>query len=262
MTGTTYGPAMTESTAKLGGAGGGEGGRGRLPERFVVAIDGQASTGKSSVGQKLARRLHAAFLDTGAMYRGVTALCIARGVPTSDADAVLELARQADLRFEWSTFPPRLTAFGVSIADQLRSSVVDGQVSVVAALGPVREFLVELQRETTRQRPRLVTEGRDQGTVVFPDAMAKFFLVADPEERARRRSAQNAAVDYHAVLQNLIDRDRRDSSRLVGPMAAAPDATVVDTTRMTEEQVVDHLESLVHAAAARRAGRGGSQGRV
>lgn len=259
MTGTTYGPVMTESTAKLGGGGSGGGGgrKGDLPERFVVAIDGQASTGKSSVGQKLARRLHAAFLDTGAMYRGVTALCIARAVPVSDPDAVLALAREADLRFEWSSFPPKLTAFGASISDQLRSSAVDGQVSVVAALGPVREFLVGLQRETTRQRPRLVTEGRDQGTVVFPDAMAKFFLVADPQERARRRSVQNNAADYDAILKNLIDRDRRDSSRLVGPMAAAPDATVVDTTKMTEEQVVDHLESLVHAAAARLAGRGG-----
>lgn len=254
----TYGQAMTQATDRQAGSGAGGGGGGRnrpLPERFVVTIDGQASTGKSSVGQKLARRLHAAFLDTGAMYRGVTALCIARAVPTTDADAVLALTRDAGLHFEWTDFPPRLTAFGASIADQLRSSAVDAQVSVVAALGPVREHLVALQRDTTRQRPRLVTEGRDQGTVVFPDAMAKFFLVADPAERARRRAAQNPGSDYHAILHNLIDRDRRDSSRLVGPMAAAPDAAVVDTTAMSEEQVVDHLESLVHAAAARRAGR-------
>ncbi|MFT3686478.1 MAG: (d)CMP kinase [Phycisphaerales bacterium] len=166
--------------------------------------------------------------------------------------------REANLHFEWTTFPPKLTAFGVSIADQLRSPAVDGQVSVVAAIGPVREYMVGLQRETTRQRPRLVTEGRDQGTVVFPDAMAKFFLVADPEERARRRAAQHQGADYNAILQNLIDRDRRDSSRLVGPMAAAPDAMVVDTTKFTEDQVVEHLESLVHAAASRRATRGGA----
>ncbi|HYC99611.1 MAG TPA: (d)CMP kinase [Phycisphaerales bacterium] len=252
-TGTTHEPLMIDATAKPGGGGGG----GPLPDRFVVTIDGQASTGKSSVGQKLARRLHAAFLDTGAMYRAVTALCIDRGVATSDDEAVLELAKQADISFDWSSFPPKLHAFGVSIADRLRSSAVDGQVSVVAAIGPVREYLVQLQRWTTHQRPRLVTEGRDQGTIVFPDAMAKFFLVADPEERARRRCAQNQAADYDAILRNLIDRDRRDSSRAVGPMAVAPDAAVIDTTRMTEEQVVDHLESHVRAAASRRAARGG-----
>lgn len=240
---------MIDLTAKHGPAS-------ALPERFVVAIDGQASTGKSSVGQKLARRLHAAFLDTGAMYRAVTALCIERGVPTSDDDAVLQLAKESNLSFDWSSFPPKLMAFGVSISDKLRSPAVDGQVSVVAAIGPVRQCLVELQRWTTHQRPRLVTEGRDQGTVVFPDAMAKFFLVADPEERARRRAAQNAAADYDAILKNLIDRDRRDSSRAVGPMAVAPDAAVIDTTRMTEEEVVDHLESLVRAAAGRRSPRG------
>lgn len=248
---------MIDATARLGGGGGG-GNAGKLPERFVVAIDGQASTGKSSVGQKLARRLHAAFLDTGAMYRGVTALCIARGVPTTDEAAVLRLAQDARLAFEWSSFPPRLMAFGVSIADQLRAPAVDGQVSVVAAIGSVRQLLVQLQRETTFQRPRLVTEGRDQGTVVFPDAMAKFFLVADPQERARRRSTQNATggADYDTVLKNLIDRDRRDSSRAVGPMAVASDATVVDTTKMTEDEVVAHLESLVRVAAGRSAARG------
>ena len=248
---------MIDATAKQG-AGGGGGGQGPLPERFVVAIDGQASTGKSSVGQKLARRLHAAFLDTGAMYRAVTALCITRGVPTADADAVLALAQDARIGFDWSSFPPKLMAFGQSISDQLRSAAVDGQVSVVAAIGPVRQYLVGLQRDTTYQRPRLVTEGRDQGTIVFPDAMAKFFLVADPEERARRRCAQNASAEYEAILKNLIDRDRRDSSRAVGPMAVAPDATVVDTTKMTEAEVVDHLETLVRAAAARRAPRGGA----
>lgn len=247
---------MIDATAKQGGGGGGQ--PGPLPERFVVAIDGQASTGKSSVGQKLARRLHAAFLDTGAMYRAVTALCINRGVPTTDDAAVLALAQEARIAFEWTSFPPKLLAFGVSITDQLRSAAVDGQVSVVAAIGPVRQYLVQLQRETTFQRPRLVTEGRDQGTVVFPDAMAKFFLVADPEERARRRCAQNASADYDTILKNLIDRDRRDSSRAVGPMAVAPDATVVDTTKMTEEEVVAHLESLVRAAAGRRTARGGS----
>ncbi len=254
---TTHGPVMIDATAKHGGGGGG-GHPGELPERFVVAIDGQASTGKSSVGQKLARRLHAAFLDTGAMYRAVTALCIAKGVPTTDDDAVLRLAQEARLGFEWTSFPPRLLAFGVSISDQLRSAAVDSQVSVVAAIGPVRQYLVGLQRDTTHQRPRLVTEGRDQGTIVFPDAMVKFFLVADPEERARRRCAQNASADYDAILKNLIDRDRRDSSRAVGPMAVAPDATVVDTTKMTESEVVEHLETLVRSAAARRATRGGA----
>lgn len=247
-TSTTHGPVMIDATAKQGQAS-------ALPERFVVAIDGQASTGKSSVGQKLARRLHAAFLDTGAMYRAVTALCIERGVSTGDDAAVLELARQADLSFDWSSFPPKLHAFGASISERLRSTAVDGQVSVVAAIGPVREFLVERQRWTTHQRPRLVTEGRDQGTVVFPDAMAKFFLVADPQERARRRCAQNPGADYDAILRNLIDRDRRDSSRAVGPMAVAPDAAVIDTTRMTEEEVVVHLETLVRAAAGRRVAR-------
>lgn len=239
---------MIDANAKQGQAS-------ALPERFVVAIDGQASTGKSSVGQKLAKRLGAAFLDTGAMYRGVTAMCIARGVPTTDNQAVLQLAQQAGLNFDWSHFPPSLLAFGVSITDQLRSPEVDGQVSVVAAIGPVRQYLVGLQRAIADQTARLVTEGRDQGTVVFPDATAKFFLVADPQERARRRSAQNNGADYQSILQNLIDRDRRDSSRAVGPMAVASDAVVVDTTNMTEAGVVDHLETLVRAAAGRHASR-------
>lgn len=217
-----------------------------LPERLIVTIDGQASTGKSSVGQKLAMRLDAAFLDTGAMYRGVTALAIEHGVNVEDAPAVLALARRAELGFDWSRFPPPLIAFGKSVAGKLRSAAVDGEVSKVAALGVLREFLVDLQRQIGSSKGRLVTEGRDQGTVVFPGAPVKFFLVADPMERARRRHQQhNAGTAMEAIYQNLLDRDRRDSSRAVGPMAVAADAIVVDTTPLSEAEVVDHLEKLV-----------------
>ncbi|MEM1167361.1 MAG: (d)CMP kinase [Planctomycetota bacterium] len=224
------------------------------PDRLIVTIDGPAGTGKSSVAASLAERLGLELLDTGAMYRAATALALDHAVPLDNERAVADLAERASLRFAWNASPPMLTAFAADITHRLREADVTASVSVVAAHPAVRTAMVESQRRIGREHPRLLSEGRDQGSVVFPDADVKFYLDAEPRIRAERRAAQlreaGVRADVDAVEVQLRERDRLDASRAVSPLRCPDDAICVDTTSLEEDAVVDLLEHHVRAQLA------------
>lgn len=211
---------------------------------MIVTLDGPAGAGKSSVARALAGRLGFRFLDTGAMYRAVALAAMERGIDWSAHDELAELARGISLQFEGD----RLLLDGRDVSDAIRDPAVAAVIHHVADHVGVREHLVELQRREA-DHGDLVTEGRDQGTVVFPDAQCKVFLTATPEERARRRVAQDLAcgrsAEFEDVLRQIRERDRRDETRPVGRLVPAADAVTLLTDGLTLEQVVDRLQQLV-----------------
>ena len=214
---------------------------------LIVTLDGPAGSGKSTVAQQLATRLGVEFLDTGAMYRGLTAKVLDRGIdPIQEAFAVVELARHAPMRFDWTTDPPQLHVGQVNVTARLRDRDVSNNVSDVAALAGVRQVMVEAQRRIGQAHPRLVTEGRDQGSVVFPEAQAKFYLDASPTVRAKRRWQQihdtGRKANLETIRQDILARDHKDSTRAQAPLICPPDAQRIDTSDLTLEQVVALLE--------------------
>lgn len=224
--------------------------------RLIITLDGPAGTGKSTVARLLAQRLGLEFLDTGAMYRGLTARALDHGLdPAADAEAVIELAREHPLHFDWQADPPRLFMGEMDLTSRLRDEDVNAAVSDVAAIGAVRQVMVEAQRRIGEAHPRLVTEGRDQGSVVFPDASVKFYLDAQPRVRAQRRADQlrqaGKQADVEAILAEIHQRDQRDASRHDGPLVRPVDAQDIDTSHLSQEQVVELLATHVEAAMER-----------
>ncbi len=222
-------------------------------DRLIVTLDGPAGSGKSSVARRLAQRLGLEFLDTGAMYRGVTAMALQRGIDVAhEPFYVVELARNCPLRFDWEADPPRLYVRDQDVTDRLRDPDVTGGVSDVAALPGVRDVLVREQQQIGRDHPRLVTEGRDQGSVVFPDADVKFYLDANATVRAQRRAAQlreaGRSVDVAQIRKQILQRDQKDSSRATAPLICPEDAQRIDTSDMTLDAVLDELERRVREA--------------
>ena len=218
--------------------------------RLIVSLDGPAGSGKSTVAKRVAERLGVEFLDTGAMYRGLTALALHRGLdPELSPSYVVELARACPLRFDWSADPPALMSGDFDLTPRLRDNDVTSKVSDVAKLAGVRKVMVQAQQRIGREHPRLVTEGRDQGSVVFPDADAKFFLDANPSVRAQRRADQLHALgriaNVEQIRRQIIERDRKDSTRAVAPLVCPEDALRVDTSDMTLDEVVEHVEQQV-----------------
>jgi len=220
---------------------------------LTIAVDGPAGTGKSSVSRGLARSVEARYLDTGAMYRIVTLAVLRAGVDLDDAEAVGAAAAGVDLAVGYDPDEDRSYLAGEDVSAEIRGDEVTKAVSAVSAVPAVRARLVQLQRELAAGQGSVVVEGRDIGTVVLPDADVKIFLTASAEERARRRNDQNIASglgdDYEAVLADVKRRDHLDSTRKVSPLRAADDALVVDTSDMTEPQVVAHLLELVKQRA-------------
>lgn len=219
-------------------------------DRLIVTLDGPAGSGKSTVACGLAQRLGLEFLDTGAMYRGITAMALSRGIDVvNEPYYVVELARNCPLRFDWATDPPRLYTRDLDVTDRLRDPDVTGSVSDVAKLPGVRDVLVKEQQRIGVEHPRLVTEGRDQGSVVFPDAEVKFYLDATPAVRAQRRAAQLRAagrmVDVEHIREQMMHRDTKDSTRVTAPLICPKDAQRIDTSEMTLGEVLDDLERRV-----------------
>lgn len=204
---------------------------------MIVAIDGPAGAGKSTVAARLARELGLAFLDTGAMYRAVTLAVLERDVHPSDAAACARVARELVLSFDAEG---RILVDGLPGEPDIRSPTITLNVSAVSAHPGVREAVVARQRELARALPGVVAEGRDTTTVVFPDADHKFFLQASPEERARRRTLQEGqgSSDYEANLADILRRDRLDTTRACSPLVRAPDAVPVDADRRSVDEVV------------------------
>lgn len=211
---------------------------------MIVAIDGPAGAGKSSVAKEVAARLGFRYLDTGAMYRAVTHAALARGINPADADAIAEMMRTIALDLDEG----RILVGGRDVSSAIRSEQVTQNVSAVAAHPLVRAALVPLQREAASGIDTIV-EGRDIGTVVFPDADLKVFLTATTDERARRRARQLEAaldgVELGRIARDLERRDRADATRSASPFAEPADARVLDTTNMTFEEVVQAIVHLV-----------------
>lgn len=215
-------------------------------ERLIITMDGPAGAGKSTVARSVASRLGLDFLDTGAMYRGIAALAMARGIDIDDEPhAVIQVARHFPVSFDWATDPPRLYAGERDLTGRLRDPDVTQAVSKVAAMSPVRQVLVEAQRRIGEDHPRLVTEGRDQGSIVFPNAEVKFYLDASAAVRAQRRAEQmresGRTVDVEVLRKQIVERDHRDSTRKDGPLICPDDAQRIDTSDMTLEEVIDEL---------------------
>ncbi|OBI78605.1 (d)CMP kinase [Mycobacterium sp. E740] len=220
---------------------------------LVVAVDGPAGTGKSTVSRRLARELQARYLDTGAMYRMVTLAVLRAGVDLADADAVAATAAAAQLAVGYDPDEDRSYLDGQDVSMEIRGDAVTKAVSTVSAVPAVRARLVDVQRSLAAGEGSVVVEGRDIGTVVLPDADVKIYLTASAEERARRRNEQNKAAglvdDYAAVLADVERRDHLDSTRAVSPLRPAEDAVVVDTSAMTQPQVIEYLKRLVRERA-------------
>lgn len=207
----------------------------------VIAIDGPAGAGKSTVARALARRLGLQYLDTGAMYRAVAFAALRRGLDPADAAPVAALARAVELRVD----DQRVVVDGVDATIEIRGPEVTRAVSAVAANTGVRTELRERQRAWARQRGGGVMEGRDIGTVVFPDATLKVYLTADAATRASRRHKEATELEYSAVAASLAERDAKDQGRADSPLAVAGDAVVVDTTGLSIDEVVERVASLV-----------------
>jgi cytidylate kinase len=215
----------------------------------MVAVDGPAGTGKSSVSRGLARELQARYLDTGAMYRIVTLAVLRAGIDPADQSAVAAAAASVKLSVGFDPDEDHSYLGAEDVSTEIRGDAVTQAVSAVSSVSAVRTRLVELQRTMAHGPGSVVVEGRDIGTVVLPDADVKIFLTASPETRARRRNDQNVAAglpdDYEGVLADVRRRDHLDSTRAVSPLRAASDALVVDTSAMTESEVIARLLELV-----------------
>ncbi len=232
----------------------------RLPNKhskITITIDGPAGTGKSSVARQLAKLLGLTFLDTGAMYRAAAVIGLDADIDLNDGVAIADAVLRSGMTFDWETDPPHLWIHWpreYDVSSRIRDAEITKAVSVVAGLPEVRSLLVRLQRHIRDTHTGLVTEGRDQGSIVFPDADVIFYLDATPEVRAARRAKQLRQigkvtdVDEAQIRQDIIRRDEIDRSRKDGPLVKPENAIVVDTTNLTEIQVIEHLVCVVRAS--------------
>jgi cytidylate kinase len=217
----------------------------------VVAVDGPSGSGKSTVSRGVAEALGLPVLDTGAMYRAVTLVALDRGIDPADADAAADVARQVRIDLDEG----RVFLDGRDVTAEIRGPAVTDAVSIVSAHPGVRKVLVERQRQWVEHHGGGVVEGRDIGTVVFPDATVKVFLTANEDERARRRQRDERAaerdVDVDDVRDALDRRDRLDSTRAASPLRRAADALAIDTTGRDPRDVVDEIVKRYNAVRAR-----------
>jgi cytidylate kinase len=213
---------------------------------MIVTMDGPAGAGKSHLAKLLASRIGFDFLDTGAMYRCVTLACLERGISIDDPSAVTQCALSLDIHFSGAS----VLLDGVDVSHRIRSPEVTCAIRPVADNPVIRARMVELQRVWAGER-NVVTEGRDQGTVAFPNAPCKIYLTASPQERARRRvkqlELQGIVADFDSVLRQQNQRDLEDTSRACGPLRAATDAIYVFSDGLTEDETLDRLVEIVEA---------------
>ena len=221
----------------------------RADAPVIVVLDGPAGTGKSTVSREIATRLGLSFLDTGAMYRAMTYWLLQNGVDVDDAESVANASAKPVILSGTDADGPTITVDGVDVSGPIRGPEVTAAVSAVSAVPEVRTRLVDLQRGSAAAAPSgIVAEGRDMGTVVFPEADLKVFLTASAATRAARRAAQLGVADragIAAILADIERRDAADSGRATSPLAKADDAIEVDTSEMGPEEVIGHIMGLV-----------------
>ncbi|WP_347980812.1 (d)CMP kinase [Limosilactobacillus allomucosae] len=220
-----------------------------MEKGLQVAIDGPASSGKSTVAKIIAKRFGYVYCDTGAMYRSVTWAALKNGIDVSDTKQVIDLARRIKITFEPGQPDQRVFVDGHEVTKEIRTEKIAANVSAVAAIPEVRAQMVEQQRQIA-QAGGIVMDGRDIGTTVLPNAQVKVFLVASAHERARRRYEENLqkglATQSLDELEAAIKlRDQKDSTRKISPLTQAKDAILIDTTSLTIDQVVDEISALI-----------------
>ena len=216
--------------------------------RMIIAIDGPSGSGKSTLGRMLARALKLLYIDTGSMYRAVALATIESGIDPRDQQAVSALATRIEIDLEGDPDSLSVLLNGRDVTDQIRTEKVTEMSSIVSTIPGVRRAMVERQRAISKRGA--VLNGRDIGTVVFPDADVKFFLTAAPEERAERRYKEDhnagASTTLAETLADMIERDRRDSTRADSPLKVADDAIVIDSTGKNIDEVFEEMMSHVH----------------
>lgn len=223
-----------------------------MTKSLVITIDGPAASGKSTVARQVAQQLNWVFLDTGAMYRAVTLAALQAGAVLNDQAALERIMDAQQFGFQAQDDKLGVSLNGRDVSEDIRDPHVTAHVRYLADAPGIRARLVQMQRAFATEHAGIVTEGRDQGTVVFPDALLKIFLTADPAERAKRRLAELEAKgltqSLEQMTQAVVERDRGDRQREVGPLRPAPDAVHIDTTAMALEEVV---EAVLHHARSR-----------
>jgi len=223
---------------------------------MVITIDGPAASGKSTVAKLLAEKLGASFLDTGAMYRAVTLAAIEAGVDIRNEEKLLEIVQTTDFQFSVRQGQMAVSKDGVDVTEQIRQPQVTANARHIASKASLREKLVEMQRQFVTGQKKIVTEGRDQGTVAFPDADIKFYLMADIVVRAKRRQAELRAkgldVNLEQIQWTIEQRDKSDQSRAVGPLRPASDAIIIDTTDLSLEEVVEKVLRFVQEKCSKK----------
>ena len=215
---------------------------------MIIAIDGPSGSGKSTVGRLLARELNLLYIDTGSMYRAVALAVIEGDLDPRDTEAIVALADGLDIDLKGDPDSLKVLLHGRDVSEQIRSEPVTAMASIVSTIPGVRRAMVKRQRAMGQRGA--VLNGRDIGTVVFPDADLKFFLTAAPEERAERRFKEdlttNANVSLSQTLAEMLDRDRRDSTRADSPLKVADDAIVIDSSELSIQEVLQRMMEYVH----------------
>lgn len=215
--------------------------------RIKIAIDGPAASGKSTTAREVARRMKYLYIDSGAMYRAVTVKALQLAVPTTEAQAVADIAGDIAIEFKHNDLETEIYLDGEDVSLAIRRPEVTQNINPVAANPQVRQILVAKQQDLGREGG-VVMDGRDITTVVFPDAELKIYMKASAEERAKRRvnelAQKNIEADFQQVLAEIENRDQADFTRKHGPLTQAPDAIVIDTTHLSIEQQVEHIYQL------------------
>jgi len=226
-----------------------------MSQRLIIAIDGPAGSGKSTSAKLVAQKLGYLYIDTGAMYRAITLLALRKNI-IGNSKAVVDLAEKTNIELEFMDGKTKVIVDGEDISEEIRSHKVNHNVSQISKIEGVRKVLVRKQQAMGKEDRGVVMEGRDIGTVVFPNAHVKIFLTATIEQRAMRRAKEykekGISVNLNEIKKNIEERDKIDSTRAIGPLVKAPDAHIVDTSEVTIEEQVDLILEKVHKVAEQK----------